>query len=247
MYREMFCKCGWAELLFLIPAALISRIWIDVFPLACLYVTALGEGSQLPPLLWNRSRSMGKVCLSVRLILSCKKGGRLVRPVTWVQWLQSPVTDAGSVTRQWQSVPHGALESFMACGQAGLGWATLSAALRSSCGAGSRRDLHFGVRQTSHFCPIVKMIIWPKEETEQVVEGRSFAKQCKNPAFAVTQHTVLVWFLSISLYKPVHVSVRICLFWLFLMSSRDIRRGTEAFCFLNAVSITLVPSLILEK
>lgn len=45
---------------------------------------------------------------------------------------KSPVTAAEAVTRQWQSFSHAALngwQSFMVCGQAGLGWATLKVLL----------------------------------------------------------------------------------------------------------------------
>lgn len=184
-YREMFCKRGWAVLLFLIPAALITRIWIDVFPLACLCVSALGE-NRASCLLCCGAGAWGR-CVWVSHQFWAVKQRRTTGQTSYMSPVtaKSPITAAESVTRQWQSFSHAALDgwqSFMACGQAGSGWAALSAALRSSCSTGSRRDLHFRVRQTSHICAIVKMIVRPKKGTEQVVEGRSFAKQCENPA-----------------------------------------------------------------
>lgn len=64
-----FCKCGWAVLLFLIPAALITRIWTDVFPLAWLCVTVLGKTQ--PAASSAVEQEHGKDVF-VRLIVSCK-------------------------------------------------------------------------------------------------------------------------------------------------------------------------------
>lgn len=147
-----------------------------------------GKHSQLPPLLWNRS--MGKMCSSVRLIVRCKT------EASWSDQLHesSQAESCHSCRKCHRAVTElFSWQSFMACGQAGLSWATLSAALGSSCGTGSRKDLHFRVRQTSHFCPVVKMMVRPKEGAEQLVEDRSFAKQCKNPALCChSTHCVLV-------------------------------------------------------
>lgn len=133
-----------------------------------------GKHSQLPPLLWNRSRSVGKVCSSVRLILSCK-----TEEDDWSDQLHEfshgkeschscrkchkAVTELFTCCPRWMAVIHGMWASRLGQGH------SQSAALRSSCGTGSRRDSEFRGRQTSHFCPIVRMIVWPKEGTEQVV------------------------------------------------------------------------------
>lgn len=105
---------------------------------------------------------------------------------------KSPVTAARSVTRQWQSFSHAALESFMACGQAGLGWATLSAALRSSCGIGCRRDtLGWDKHHTSAL--LSRLLSGLRKEQSRWLKVEAFQNSARTQHFAVTQHTVCLF------------------------------------------------------